>query len=216
VTRARRAGKASSVLLGLVLFLIDCRQRNILEQYRLVELSTVNPTFVIDARYSTADNFVGKRLYPSNRLFLRREAALRLNTAEKTFASRGLRLKIWDAYRPVSVQRRMWTLVHDPRYVADPDKGSNHNRACAVDVTLVDPDNRNLIMPTGFDDFTERAHRDYTGLPQQAINDRKLLADVMQDNGFVPFATEWWHFDYKDCAQYPVLDVNPFGLPLPS
>jgi zinc D-Ala-D-Ala dipeptidase len=198
-----------------ILFAGACGQRVGLQPDRLVELTTVNPSFVIDARYSTPDNFVAARLYPANRLFLRQKVAAHLNDAQRSLASRGLRVKIWDAYRPLSVQRRMWKLVPDERYVADPEKGSNHNRGCAVDVTLADSQGHELPMPTAFDDFTERAHRDYNNLPQEEINNRKLLTDVMERNGFVPFATEWWHFDSSDCSVYPVLDVDPFGMPLP-
>jgi len=181
----------------------------------LVELSKINQSFVIDARYSTKENFVGVRFYPANRIFLRRDVAAILNTVEERLSSRALRLKIWDGYRPLAVQRRMWSVVPDERYVADPKKGSNHNRGCAVDLTVVDSRGQELAMPTPFDDFTPRAHRDYTELPENVLQDRQLLAEAMQARGFVPLPTEWWHFDAKDCAKYPVLDVNPFGAPWP-
>jgi D-alanyl-D-alanine dipeptidase len=167
------------ILCGCAQFFSYCVEGGASPQADLVELSTVNPSFVIDARYSTAKNFVGERLYPSNRLFLLRDVANHLDMAERAFGSRGLRLKIWDAYRPRSVQRRMWKVVPDERYVADPIKGSNHNRGCAVDVTLVDQQGRDLLMPTGFDDFTEKAHRDYAAIPQEAITNRGLLEKVM-------------------------------------
>ena len=177
---------------------------------RLVNLQTVDPSLVIDARYSKPDNFVGRALYPANQSFLLDVVARDLVAAQAEFKKLGVGLKIWDGYRPLSVQKKMWTLVHDERYVANPAKGSNHNRGCAVDVTLVDKDGRELPMPTGFDDFSEKAHRDYDKLSPEILRNRALLSDVMQRHHFVPFATEWWHFDHERSSQFPVLDVDPF------
>ena len=98
----------------------------------------------------------------------------------------------------------------DERYVANPEKGSNHNRGCAVDVTLVSKTGGELPMPTGFDDFSERAHRDYHDLSPDVLRNRALLSEIMQRHHFVPFATEWWHFDHERSKEFPVLDLDPF------
>ncbi|OQA14816.1 MAG: D-alanyl-D-alanine dipeptidase [bacterium ADurb.Bin363] len=133
--------------------------------------------------------------------------AKKLLKVQKKLKKIGLGLKIWDAYRPLSVQYKFWELVPDLRYVADPKVGSNHNRGAAVDVTLVDSKGKELPMPTEFDDFTEKAGRNYNKLPKEVIKNRKLLEDYMVSEGFLPLPTEWWHFDYKNIKDYPVLDI---------
>jgi len=182
----------------------------------LVDLSQVDSRLVIEARYSRSDNFVGRVLYPENRLFLLQTVAHRVAAINSSLRESAVRLKIWDAYRPHAVQRRMWDLVPDERYVANPAKGSNHNRGCAVDVTLVrDDTGAELPMGSGFDDFTEKSHRDYKDLSHEERRNRQLLEDAFRRHQFVPFPTEWWHFDAAECQEYPVLDVNPYGRPLP-
>ncbi|MFN8644953.1 MAG: M15 family metallopeptidase [Candidatus Binatia bacterium] len=118
----------------------------------------------------------------------------------------GLGLKVFDCYRPLSVQRAMWT-VFDERYVADPAKGSRHNRGAAVDLTLVDANGRELPMPTGFDDFSARAHRDYDDLPPAVLANRAQLERLMTDAGFTGLLIEWWHFDADGWERFDVLDV---------
>ncbi|MFL6414053.1 MAG: M15 family metallopeptidase [Bryobacteraceae bacterium] len=178
---------------------------------KLVDLHRVDASLLIDARYAKPDNFVGVALYPANQLFLLDLVAEDLVAAQAEFTKLGLGLKIWDGYRPLSVQKRMWAIVHDERFVANPEPGSNHNRGCAVDVTLVGKNGEELRMPTGFDDFSDKAHRDYQDLPRDVLHNRGVLAEVMQQHHFVPFATEWWHFDHQRCKEFPVLDLNPFG-----
>mgnify|MGYP000990869255 FL=1 len=120
----------------------------------------------------------------------------------------GLGLKIYDAYRPLSVQKIFWEIMPDERYVADPKKGSRHNRGMAVDLTLVDKEGKELSMPTEYDDFTEKAHRDYMNITEEQIINRKILEDVMTNYGFVGLPTEWWHFDYRGWENYEVMDVD--------
>jgi D-alanyl-D-alanine dipeptidase len=116
---------------------------------------------------------------------------------------------MYDCYRPLSVQKKFWALVPDERYVANPAKGSRHNRGMAVDLTVVDREGRELAMPTPYDDFTERAHRDFMNLSPEQLRNRELLEKVMVKHGFEPFPTEWWHFDFKGWEAYPVMDT-PF------
>ncbi len=173
----------------------------------LVDLAEFDPRIVIDIRYATSDNFVGRPLYPDDRCLLRRSTARALSRVQDRLARRGLGLKVYDGFRPLAVQRQMWAIMPDARYVADPATGSRHNRGAAVDVTLVDRRGRELDMPTAYDDFTEAAHRDYTGGTEAARGHRDLLAAVMAAEGFTGLPTEWWHFDGPGWEAIPLLDI---------
>jgi D-alanyl-D-alanine dipeptidase len=173
----------------------------------LVDLAAVAPTVRFDLRYATPNNFTGRALYPVARCLLRPAVAARLARVQSALETRHLGLEVYDCYRPLSVQRQMWALVPDERYVADPAKGSRHNRGAAVDVTLVRADGEELAMPTSFDDFSERARIDYPQLPAAAVANRALLQQVMRDAGFTPLPTEWWHFDAPEWASFDVLDI---------
>lgn len=146
---------------------------------------------------------------PSARAFLRPKVAEKLARVQTRLEKEGLGLKVFDAYRPLSVQKLMWARVPVEGYVANPAKGSNHNRGAAVDLTLVDKDGRELPMPSGYDEFTERAHRAYKGGTEEERINRQILEDAMQAEGFRGITTEWWHFDDLEAKSYPVLD-EPF------
>jgi D-alanyl-D-alanine dipeptidase len=177
---------------------------------RLIDIRTVNPKIALDIRYATTNNFLKKQLYPVARCVLRGAAVKRLSQVQDDLEKKGLGLKVYDCYRPLSVQKQMWQIMPDSRYVANPANGSRHNRGAAVDITLVDSKGKELEMPTGFDDFTERASRSYSGASTQAKKNRQLLEDAMKKYGFIPLATEWWHFDAPGWDQFAVLDVS-FG-----
>ena len=178
------------------------------QQVKLVDLQKLDPTIVVELIYTTKDNFTGQAVYPpGSRAYLREEVAEKLLRVQKKLKKIGLSLKIWDAYRPLSVQYKFWEIYPVPGFVADPKIGSNHNRGAAVDVTLVDSKGKELAMPTKFDDFTEKAGRDYYDLPAEAIKNRQILEDYMVSEGFVPLRTEWWHFDDENVKKYPVLDI---------
>ncbi len=172
----------------------------------LIDLATVAPSVKLDLRYATTDNFMKKKLYPTSRCLLHREVALALAEVARDLAARHLGLKIWDCYRPLSIQKIFWALLPDERYVADPQKGSRHNRGAAVDVTLVDEKGRELAMPTPFDEFSPRAHRDYTGASREAASNRAFLEEVMTRHRFAGLPTEWWHFDFRGWERWPVGD----------
>lgn len=176
-------------------------------QTELVELVDVIPDILLDIRYATENNFTGEVVYPVARCFLVRDAALALRDAQADLRPLGYRLKVFDGYRPLSVQWRFWEILPDPQYVADPRIGSRHNRGYAVDLTLVDLDGNEVAMPTEFDDFTERAHRDSLAASAEAIGHREILETVMVRRGFIPFPTEWWHFDYRGYEDKPNLDI---------
>ena len=173
----------------------------------LVDIKEVNPRIIVDMKYATEDNFTKKRLYDSNTCFLRKSTASKLDAVQRKLEGMNLGLKVWDCYRPLAVQRSLWAILPDERYVADPEKGSRHNRASAVDVTLVDSQGKELQMPTGFDDFSPRAAHHYQDLPDQAIRNRELLKGLMEKEGFIPLSEEWWHYDDENWMQFDVTDV---------
>jgi D-alanyl-D-alanine dipeptidase len=173
----------------------------------LVDLATIDPSILVELKYAAKDNFVGQKLYNIERCILQRCAAERLSRVQARLRQQGLGLKVWDAYRPLSVQWKMWRLVPDPEYVADPRKGSRHNRGAAVDVTLVDLHGNELEMPTGFDDFSETAKSNFTGCSPEAIKNRTILHEAMKAEGFQPLSSEWWHFDDPNWKRFKVLDI---------
>ncbi len=172
----------------------------------LVLLADVDSTIVLDIRYATANNFTHQVLYPAARCKLRREAAESLRAVETELRPMGLRLKVFDGYRPLSVQKKMWAIVPNEIFVANPATGSRHNRGAAVDLTLIDSLGNELPMPTPFDDFTEKARRTYMELPPKVLDDRALLESVMVRHGFIPLPSEWWHFDFRGWQKYGVMD----------
>ena len=121
----------------------------------------------------------------------------------------GLGLKVFDGYRPLSVQRKMWKVYPHAGYVADPKRGSRHNRGAAVDLTLIHTNGAEVLMPSPYDSFTESAHRDSTNAPPEALVNRELLERVMVKHGFEGLPTEWWHFDDVDWRKYPLMDIVP-------
>ena len=176
---------------------------------RLIDVNKLSAGFVTDLRYATEDNFTGIKLYPSGICCLQEDTAWKLAAANRELQKKGLSIKIWDAYRPLSVQKKMWKLMPDSRYIANPYKnGSKHNRGAAVDVTLVDKNGKELEMPSGFDDFSKRAIRNNPAMSAAAAKNLKLLTDAMTKNGFKAISTEWWHFDDTAYAVWPLLDIS--------
>lgn len=175
----------------------------------LVLVTDLDSTILTDVRYATTNNFTGKILYTTDKVYLIDEVAKALVKAHQYLKKKyNLRIKIYDGYRPRSVQKKLWEVYPDERYVANPQKGSRHNRGCAVDITLVDKNGKELNMGTNYDDFTEKAHINYKKLPSKVLNNRKILRETMIRFGFIPNRTEWWHFDYRDWKKYPVLDIE--------
>jgi zinc D-Ala-D-Ala dipeptidase len=181
---------------------------------RLLELVTLDPSIKLDLRYATANNFTGHILYDNARAFLAVAAAQALVRASKNARADGYGLTIFDAYRPWRVTKKLWDATpRGPKknYVANPKKGSKHNRGCAVDLSLHDLKTGTLVeMPSGFDDFSEKAHRDYMGAGEIANANRSRLQSYMEAEGFVGLSNEWWHFDFTGWQNYPVLDI-PFS-----
>lgn len=169
----------------------------------------LNPLYT-DWRYATPENFTKQALYKQPEAYLRLPAAIALAKVQSDLKKMGFSLKIFDAYRPYSVTCLMWKAVPDERYTANPAKGSGHNRGAAVDVSLVDmKTGRELEMPTGFDEFSEKAHHNYMQLSPEAIKNRQLLKSTMEKHGFVALETEWWHYSLPDAAKrFEILDLS--------
>lgn len=179
-------------------------------QRKMVLLKDYITPLVTDFQYADTANFTHVKLYDNPMPYLRMQPALALQKINKELKVKGLGLKIFDAYRPYAVTKKMWEVVPDERYAANPAKGSGHNRGAAIDITLFDlKTGKELPMPTPFDNFTEQAHHSYMQLPENVIKNRKLLRDVMEQYGFIALETEWWHYSWPNAAQlYPILDFD--------
>lgn len=176
----------------------------------LVEFIELDPTIRLDVHYASDNNFLGTPVYTQARAFAQRPAAEAVVRANRQLHALGYGLLIFDGYRPWYISKIFWdaTPPEDHAYVADPSQGSRHNRGCAVDLTIFSlKTGKPLDMPSGYDDFTVRAHPDYTGGAKIQRRNRDLLRRIMEAEGFRVYPTEWWHFDYKDWNRYPILNV---------
>jgi D-alanyl-D-alanine dipeptidase len=177
----------------------------------MIELKSLIPTVQYELRYASKNNFTGQRLYPKNThtTYLRRKPAMALAKVAEELRGKGLGIKIWDAYRPYRTTVRFWELIHDERFVANPSKGSGHNRGTSVDLTLVDlKSGKELEMPTPFDDFSPAAFHGALNIDEFRIKNRALLKSTMEKYGFVPLETEWWHYSWQGASAYDVLDLS--------
>ncbi len=172
-----------------------------------VDVKELCPGIIVDPMYSRVDNIFKEVLYPVEACFIRRGMGKKLLEVQNELEKLSLGLIVYDGYRPLSVQKKLWKQCPDDRYVANPDIGSKHNRGAAVDVSLISLDGDLLEMPSVVDDLSERAHRDNDNFPQKVIANRQLLEDIMVSKGFIPLPTEWWHFDDSDWEKYPIEDV---------
>lgn len=160
-----------------------------------VNLKEYSSAFVYDMRYATENNFLKAKVYDCAECYLRLKTVKKLVEANQKFMKLGYKIKIFDCYRPLDVQKKMWAIVSNPSYVADPRKGSIHNRGAAVDITLVDFDGNELDMGTDFDHFGKESAHSYQDLSELVSNNRKLLREVMEDSSFKIIKSEWWHYD---------------------
>lgn len=165
----------------------------------LVRVKDYIPEVIVDLKYATEDNFTGQVIYDFEDVFLRYGTVMKLCAVHEELAKQGLGLKIWDGFRPVSAQFKLWEVCPDDTYVANPNRGfSNHSRGFAVDITLVDSEGNELEMPTEFDDFSGNANRSYYGCSPQEATNAKLLQAIMEKHGFAGYWGEWWHFNDTD------------------
>jgi D-alanyl-D-alanine dipeptidase len=187
------------------------REQGSFRESELVELVKLDPTIKLDIRYATTNNFLGTPVYTQARAFLQRPAAEALLRAHRELKTHGYGLIIHDGYRPWYVTKIFWEATPRKKkiFVADPAAGSRHNRGCAVDLSLYDLETgKEVKMPTGYDEMTDRAYADYVGGSEDERARRALLRQAMERQGFRVNPTEWWHFDYKDWKQYPILNVK--------
>jgi D-alanyl-D-alanine dipeptidase len=185
----------------------------------LVEVAALDPTLKLDVRYATTANFMHRVLYSQPRVFLQREAASALVRAHRALRAQGYGLLLFDGYRPWRVTKMMWD--ETPRaqrdFVANPAKGSKHNRGCAVDLSLYDlASGREAEMPSAYDEFSPRADPGYAGGTGEQRARRDLLRRAMEAEGFTVEPNEWWHFNCRDWQAYPILDVPFEELPAPA
>jgi len=177
----------------------------------LVELVKLDRTIRLDIRYATSNNFLGRPVYKQARAFMQRPAAEALARANQALRKQGYGLIIHDGYRPWSVTKAFWdaTPADKKVFVADPAQGSRHNRGCAVDLSLFDlKTGKVVVMPSGYDEMTERSHINYAGGTEEQRRLRDLLRAAMEAEGFVVYEPEWWHYDYKDWKEYPILNIG--------
>jgi len=190
----------------------------------LVELHLLDPTIHLDIRYATSSNFVGRPVYDQARAFLQRPAADALLRAHLALKKQGFGLLIFDGYRPWSVTKAFWDAVPTEKhiFVADPKLGSKHNRGCAVDLSLYDlASGQEVEMPSVYDEMSPRAFPSYSGGTKEQRDRRQLLRSAMEHEGFRVDPNEWWHFNFRDWREYPILDIpfskisplNPTPLP---
>lgn len=187
-------------------------EHNAKDPAALVRVRDLIPHIYVDLKYSGDDNFMGRAVYDFDDAWLRYGTALRLAEAQSILAHQGYSLKIWDAFRPLSVQFKMWEVYPVSGYVANPTNGgsSKHNRGSAVDVTLVAEDGSELPMPTAFDDFAAVPDRDYAKYPAAAAANAIRLEQAMAAAGFLPYEGEWWHYNDRD--PYPVVPEESYPL----
>lgn len=175
------------------------------EDAELVNVADYIPGIYVDLKYATEDNFTGQVIYDFTEARLRYGTVKKLMAVQAELAEQGLALKIWDACRPTSAQFKLWEICPDSRYVANPNhSGSTHSRGNTVDITVVTADGGEIEMPTGFDDFTTKADRDYSDVTETAAANARLLEDLMTAHGFKPYSAEWWH--YTDTVSYDVVE----------
>jgi D-alanyl-D-alanine dipeptidase len=216
-----------SLLVVLATFLCSCKSQNsnLFAQnkfeaktaYQNVQLNDIEPAdssfvnlkdfskdFDYDMKYATNSNFLKTKVYDCGECLLRYKTVKALIKANNSFLKQGLKIKLFDCYRPLDVQKIMWKLVPNPIYVADPAKGSIHNRGGAVDITLVDFYGNELDMGTEFDYFGKEAAHDYNNFSETILKNRRLLKSVMLENHFKIFDSEWWHYNLADATDFKI------------
>jgi D-alanyl-D-alanine dipeptidase len=180
-------------------------------QPELVEIIGLDPTIRLDIRYATKNNFTGHAVYKQARAFLQRPAAEALLRVNAALRQQGYGLLVFDGYRPWAVTKAFWDFTPEAlrEFVADPQKGSRHNRGCAVDLTMFElKSGRQVKMPSEYDEMTERSHINYQCALPEARSLRDALRAAMEAEGFKVYEPEWWHYDYKDWREYPILNIS--------
>ena len=173
-----------------------------------VRLADFSDGFAFDMRYATKNNFLKEKVYDCAECYTRVKTVKALLAANDDFKKSGVKIKFFDCYRPNSVQYKMWKIVPNPQYVANPKKGSIHNKGGAVDITLVTLEGKELDMGTDFDFFGKRAYHDNMDLPEEILKNRKLLKETMEKHGFWSTRTEWWHYNLQGAHKDPIANFK--------
>jgi zinc D-Ala-D-Ala dipeptidase len=202
--------------LSCLLLFLSCQpkppyEKGEFKESDLVELIKLDPSFKLDIKYATKNNFAGQVVYPEARAFLQKPAAEALIKVNKELRNLGYGLVIYDGYRPWSVTKLFWDITpeEDRNFVADPKDGSKHNRGCAVDVGLYKLSSGSIVPMTGeYDEMTERSYADYVGGTAKQRKMRDLLIRKMKNHNFDVYEFEWWHFNYKDWKSYRIQNIQ--------
>jgi D-alanyl-D-alanine dipeptidase len=206
----------SIFIFGLILSFFSCKSQivnnvqneSVLNDTSFVNLKDYSKDFVYDMKYATSDNFLKAKVYDCAECFLRLKTVKAMLNANAEFMKNGYKIKIFDCYRPLDIQKKMWKIVPNPDYVANPSKGSIHNRGGAVDITLVDANGIELDMGTTFDYFGVEASHNYQYLSQEIKANRTLLKTIMIQNGFNAMDSEWWHYNLKSALNDKVANTR--------
>lgn len=181
----------------------------------LVRLLDLDEDFIIDLKYATKDNFTKQPVYNFNDCYLNKDTAKLLIKAKNIFKKDGYRVKVWDAYRPISAQKRLYEIVPINEYVATPPDISkpivfeySHMNGLSIDITLTDLSGKEIEMPTGFDDFTEMARLNCNKIPPVARKNAEYLKKIMENVGFKAYENEWWHFNDIVTEPTPYSDIK--------
>ncbi|MEY4012030.1 MAG: hypothetical protein RIT22_1154 [Bacteroidota bacterium] len=188
--------------------LLQAQNATAISDTTFVNLKDYSVDFVYDLKYATTDNFLKAKVYDCAECFLRLKTVKALVKANTKFIQKGYRIQLFDCYRPLDIQKKMWKIVANPEYVADPAKGSIHNRGGAVDITLVDNNGKALDMGTPFDFFGPEASHNYQFLSDEVKHNRLVLKQIMQENGFVSFDSEWWHYNLQNASKDKVSNTK--------
>lgn len=209
------SGIQTLLIIGISFFCISCHSqtysiesKTVIDDTTFVNLKDYNQDFVFDMKYATSDNFLKAKVYDCAECFLRLKTVKALIEANTAFVKLGYKIKLFDCYRPLDIQKKMWKIVPNPSYVADPSKGSIHNRGGAVDITLVDSNGIAQDMGTPFDFFGIEASHNYTNISDKVIENRLLLKNIMMEHGFNSFDSEWWHYNLKSALTDGVSNVK--------
>ncbi|MBO5349587.1 MAG: M15 family metallopeptidase [Clostridia bacterium] len=172
--------------------------------YELVKIIDYIPNIIIDLKYASTDNFTGVLIYNTNEAYLRYGTVKKLIKAQEELNKKGYNIVVWDAYRPVEAQFKLWEVCPNPTYVANPNKGySSHSKGNTIDIGIVSINGNDVELPSGFDDFSKKADRDYSDVSKSAKINATMLENIMSICGFKGYSGEWWH--YSDSTTYPVI-----------
>ena len=192
----------------LFFFFIQLNEAQEVADTTFVNIKSYSKDFIFDMKYATEDNFLKTKVYECDECYLRLKTVEALIKANERFLKKGYKIKLFDCYRPLDVQKKMWEIVPNATYVANPKRGSIHNRGGAVDITLVDIDGNELEMGTKFDHFGPESSHLYTDLSSEVMKNRKLLKKIMIKNGFEPLDSEWWHYNLIDAKKDKLSNFN--------